>query len=124
MGMLVKDCMTKDVISLPVTKSIKDAVSEMIKFSVSSIVIIDADNRPVGLITAYDILELENNESDSREESLEKFKKSLISVTEEEKMEDAAKKFLDNNIHHLVVVDENFELTGVLSTFDLSKIFS
>ncbi|MHA1984093.1 MAG: CBS domain-containing protein [Candidatus Hodarchaeales archaeon] len=122
MSIPIKEVMTKDVISLPSTKSLKDAADEMVKHSISSIVILDSESKPIGLTTPFDVIEQLLMGKDIQEITLDTFEKPIIVVDKNDKVSVAAVKFLKYNIHHLAVTDGNGTLAGVISTYDLAKV--
>lgn len=123
----VTQFMTKDVIALPANKTVKDAIELMRKYDISSVVIVDPEDhhKPIGLKTSYDLLELFLSQSNGSalDIPLKKYIKDLLSLNEEATMGDAAKMFLDYQIHHIVILSHEGELAGILSTLDLAKAF-
>jgi CBS domain-containing protein len=122
MSVPIKDVMTKDVISLPGDKSLRDAADEMVKHSISSIVILDSETKPIGVITPFDVIENLLAGKDIQEITLDSFEKPIIVVDKDDKVSVAAVKFLKYNIHHLAVTNGDGTLAGVVSTYDLAKI--
>ena len=116
--------MTKDVITLPANKTVADAAQVMLQYDISSVVIVNPEKDvPFGLISPYDILELVMKKK-SLDLSLKDYYKPLISIRENESIAEAGKRFYENQVHHLVVVNDSFQMIGILSTLDLAKYFN
>ncbi|OLS23822.1 MAG: Inosine-5'-monophosphate dehydrogenase [Candidatus Heimdallarchaeota archaeon LC_3] len=122
MSVSIKEVMIKDIVSLPLNKTLLDAANEMNTHSIGSIVILDTFSKPIGLITPFDVIEHMLNKRDINEILLKSFEKPLIVVNENDKVTAAAIKFLKYNIHHLAVTNNNGDLVGVISTYDLAKV--
>lgn len=122
MSIPIKEVMTKEVISLPKNKSLKEAADEMVKHSISSIVILDNESKPIGVITPFDVIEQLLKGNNLQDISVDTFEKPIIVVDKEDKVSVAAIKFLKYNIHHLAVTSDNGTLAGVISTYDLAKV--
>ncbi len=55
---ILKHVMTKNVCTLGVEGTVGDAIHSIISNEISSVVVVDADNKPLGIITTFDIMKL------------------------------------------------------------------
>ena len=122
MSVPIKEIMSNDIITLPADQTVQYAAQEMIANAIGSIVILDTeDNKPIGIITPYDIMESIIAGKDIAKIPLSSFNRPLIQVNEDDPVSAAAVKFINFQIHHLIVTNNENELTGILSTLDLAK---
>ena len=115
----IGDIATKDVITVEQGATIQDAARIMAKNKVSSLIIIDNNSIPVGIVTDRDLREKvvakgrDVNEPISNIMSL-----PLIRVDARDYCFEAVLKMIRHNIHHLLVVKDG-ELKGVITNHDL-----
>lgn len=115
----IEDIATKNVITLHKNASIKEAAEVMAKNKISSLVIIDDNNIPAGIVTDRDLREKvvakarDVNEPVSNIMSL-----PLIRVDANAYCYEAILKMIRHGIHHLLVVKDG-ELKGILTNHDL-----
>ena len=91
---------------------------------VGSIIIMDQNNKPVGIITERDIVR--RAVSDCKDPSITKateiMSNPLITVEKDTYLYEAAKKMVKNNIRRLPVVKNN-TLVGIVTVTDIIKYF-
>jgi len=122
-GHLVSDIMTKKVISIDETKTIKEAASLMNEAKIGSI-IITKDDMPVGILTERDFVTKIAVEEIPLSVSLSQVMiKPLLMVTPNQTVWEAAEIMKNMGIHRLAVQEGN-KIIGMVSTTDLVKIFS
>ena len=122
-GRLVSDIMTKKVISIDETKTIKEAASLMNEAKIGSI-IITKDDIPVGILTERDFVTKIAVEEIPLSVSLSQVMiKPLLVVTPNQTVWEAAEIMKNMGIHRLAV-QEGGKIIGMVSTTDLVKIFS
>ncbi len=115
----IGDIATKEVITVEQGATIQDAARIMAKNKVSSLIIIDNNSIPVGIVTDRDLREKvvakgrDVNEPISNIMSL-----PLIRVDARDYCFEAVLKMIRHNIHHLLVVKDG-ELKGVITNHDL-----
>jgi CBS domain-containing protein len=97
----------------------------MKKGKVSSIIIIDQNTAPVGIITERDIVR--RVISDGKDPKITKatdiMSKPLITVEEDTHLYDVAKKMVKYKIRRLPVVKTNNTLVGIVTVTDLIKYY-
>jgi CBS domain-containing protein len=135
---LVKNFMSKKVVTCRKSDSLKFALSIMNKNQVSRLVVTDEDGYPVGLITTNTLLThsdyFTKGNTRSRDYLLpinrEKLTVSdlltdeLLTINEEDDLALAASKMIKNKIGGIPVVDSNQNLVGIVSKTDIVKAFS
>ena len=79
--------------------------------------IVDAEGRPLGIITKLDILETLGEERRTAREIMMPFARSLeVSAT----VGEAATVMSNERVHHVLVVDEARTLVGLVSSLDIA----
>jgi len=119
----VKDIMKKNVITLDVTITVKDAASVMSDAKIGSI-IITKENIPVGILTERDIVTRIIVEEKPLSTPLsEVMSKPLLSISPDKTVWEAAEIMKNSEIHKIAVQDGN-NLVGIVTSTDLIKICS
>ena len=135
---LVKNFMSKKVVTCRKSDSLKFALSLMNKNQVSRLVVTDEDGYPVGLITTNTLLThsdyFTKGNTRSRDYLLpinrekltvnDLLTDELLTINEEEDLALAASKMIKNKIGGIPVVDSNRNLVGIVSKTDVVKAFS
>lgn len=136
---LVKDFMSKKVVTCRKTDSIKFALSLMNKNEVSRLVVTDENGYPIGLITTNTLLThsdyFTKGKTRSRDyllpiEGGEKLvvkdllNDELITISEADDLAAAASLMIKNKVSGIPVVDSKKNLIGVVSKTDVVKAFS
>ena len=114
----VKRIIYKEPVVCRSDTSIADAVSEMERSGVSSIVVIDDDRKPVGILTHKDLKNviIRGKKSDS----VADFMSSPVrTINTEATIFDALTKMIDSGIDHLVVVTKEERVFGVITRKDI-----
>ena len=119
----VKDIMSKNVISIDITMTVKDAASMMNDAKIGSI-IITKENTPVGILTERDFVTRIAGEAKPLSTLLsEVMSKPLLSISPDKTVWEAAEIMKNSEIHKVVVQDGN-NLVGIVTATDLIKICS
>ena len=119
----VKDVMISDLARLDVSTSIRDAAKLMDKKDIGCI-IVTKNQLPVGILTERDFVKRIAAKEISLTASLEKVMSSpLIEIDSNETVWEAAQIMKTNNIHKLLVKQDN-QIIGIVTTTDLIKICS
>jgi signal-transduction protein with cAMP-binding, CBS, and nucleotidyltransferase domain len=119
----VKDVMISDLARLDVSTSIKDAAKLMDKKDIGCI-IVTKNQLPVGILTERDFVKRIAAKEIPLTASLEKVMSSpLIEIDSNETVWEAAQIMKTNNIHKLLVKQNN-QIIGIVTTTDLIKICS
>lgn len=103
-------------------QSLKEAIKLMSTNNVGSVVIVDPENRPIGIITHSDILRSIEIETPLTEPVGRVMSYPVQTINSGASVLDAYFKFLSNGVNHLVVVDDE-KLVGVVSIKDVIYYF-
>jgi CBS domain-containing protein len=136
---LVKDFMTKKVVTCRKSDSLKYALSLMNKNQVSRLVVTNENGFPIGLISTNTLLihsdYFTKGNTRSRdyllpihgEENItvnDLLNDELLTMNEEEDLAIAANKMIKNKVSGIPVIDSNQNLVGIVSKTDIVKVFS
>ena len=123
MTITVSDMMTKKLESIEELSSIQDAAKRMRDTNVSSLVVVDSEGKPRGIVTERDIVRKAcvNDVSTSKVINKEIMSSRLITIDPDSSASTAVDIMLRNNIRHLLVVDkDNAEKPiGMITPLDL-----
>ena len=122
-NMLVRDIMTRDVVTITSDETILDACNKYSKHRVGCLVVVDEDN-PEGIITERDIIEkIIRRDRDPKTTKVKDIMTSnLKMIHASAKIEDAAKMMRKYNIKKLPVILNN-KIVGIVTVTDLSNLF-
>jgi CBS domain-containing protein len=120
-AILVKDMMSVNVKTGKPDSKLKEIIQKMVKFNISSVVILDRE-RPVGIITERDLLKQLVNPSFNLEimEAKDIMSSPLFSIDEDADIDQASKMMLDHNVKKLPVV-KNGRLIGIITSSDIIR---
>jgi len=127
MTILVRDLMRKNPYTVAESASIQDTARIMNDKKVSSLVILDEDNNPVGLVTERDLVRKVciNDLPTNRVTNKEIMSSPLITIDSESSATTATDLMLKNNVRHLLVIDneskDNNQPIGIITPLDLVK---
>ena len=132
--MIVKDVMTKNLIFVYPETSITEAKAIMTKKNISKLPVLDKNNQLVGLITKNDMAKAGPSDATSLDMfeigyllsklTVEKFMtKKVVTVSEDEVVEEAARIMVDNEIG-CVPVMKNDLVVGIVTESDLFHLFT
>lgn len=110
----------KPPITVKLGTRVIDAVKIMYNNNVGSVVIVDEKGMPVGIFTERDLMRAIacNKDLNDSVEKLGTYGK-LITVKRNSPIGEVAEKMVKNNIRHVVVVDCEGKLVGVISMRDI-----
>ena len=127
MTILVRDLMKKNPYTVAESASIQDTARIMNDKKVSSLVILDEDNNPVGLVTERDLVRKVciNDLPTNRVTNKEIMSSPLITIDSESSATTATDLMLKNNVRHLLVIDneskDNNQPIGIITPLDLVR---
>ena len=115
----VRELITKKVITASKDLSVKEAAEVMSKNSISSIVLVDSEGIPAGIVTDRDLRDKVIAKDRSVRDPIHTImSRSLIKADAGDYCFEALLKMIRYNIHHLLVI-ENGRLKGVATNHDL-----
>lgn len=109
--------------SIQTEPSAMDVTSLMIKNGVGSVVVVDSDNKPIGIITERDLLKniFASGKSPKDIAAKDIMSSPVITVQAIDSVETASAVMTKKKIKRLVVIEQDGSLAGVLSVTDISR---
>lgn len=92
----------------------------MLRTHIGCVPVVDADGRPLGMITKYDLIE-RHGSSRPALTAAQLMMPLTIAVSERATIAHAATLMAAEDIHHLLVVDDAGQLIGIVSTMDIVR---
>jgi CBS domain-containing protein len=122
--MNVRDGMTKLVLTIGPTHTLREAARQMSKRRVGAAVVIDPEHASVGILTERDVLDSIAAGQDPDTETVEHHRtQDLVVASPNWTLEQAAAAMVGGGFRHLVVV-EGQEVTGLLSMRDIVRCWA
>lgn len=124
--MHVRDLMTTDVVAVAPTTSIRDAARMMFRYRVSGLPVVDPEGHVLGIITEGDFLAMELKRADggdTPEFVSEVMSHSVLTVSPDLEVMDAARYMFEHDVKRVVVVEDG-TMTGIISRFDIVAGFT
>ena len=115
----VRDILARDVVSCLPDKSIQDAINLMYKEGVGSIVVVDKEKKPLGIITARDLRKIIAEKIDLSQPISKVMSTPVTCISEDCTIYEAYLLQTSKPLNHLVVVDATNRVKGVVTTKDL-----
>ncbi len=112
--MLIKDIMSKDVITADLKTSIKEAKQKININSIGRLIIVE-DGKVVGIITDGDLVQKKSLEISISEVMT----KDVITIYENQNVKEAAQILSDNQIGGVPVLDKGDDLVGIITAEDI-----
>jgi len=123
MTVTVSDMMTKELETIEEASSVLDAAMRMRDTNVSSLVVVDKEGKPLGIVTERDIVRKAcvNDVSTSKVTNKEIMSPRLITIDPDSSASTAIDIMLRNNIRHLLVInkDKPEKPLGMITPLDL-----
>lgn len=123
----VSDLMRKNVFAIEESASIQNSAMKMKDKKVSSLLVVDSDGKPIGLVTERDLVRKVciNDVRTSEVKNKEIMSSPLITIDSKSSPSTAADLMLKHNVRHLLVVDGNSKdttkLIGMVTPLDFTK---
>jgi len=125
MTLTILDILRKKLETIEETTSIQEAAKKMKDKNVSSLVIVDMSGKPVGLVTERDLVRKVciNDVRTSTVTSKEIMSSPPITIDSKSSPSAAADMMLENNVRHLLVVDEGSanKPIGIITPLDFTR---
>ena len=123
MTLNVSDMMTKKLELIEATASVQETAKKMKDTNVSSLLIVDNEGKPLGLVTERDLARKVciNDVYTSKITNKEIMSSPIITINSKSSASEAVDLMLRNNIRHLIVVDESHtnRPVGMITPLDL-----
>ena len=119
----VESFMTKNIVTLNDTASIREAVNLMAERSISCIVIIDANKKPRGIITERDLVKkvLYKNMNPDEATINSIMSSPVVGISKDTDILEAMMTMQKNRFRRVIVTDSNGDLIGLVTQTDLFK---
>lgn len=140
--MNISKCMKRNVVSIPVDATVREAAAIFVKKHVGMLPVVDKDGKPVGVVGLRDLLSLElpvfvnfiadvdyvhdfGAVEDTRpsaralDKSVKSLMKEAVTVEEDCGLLRAYALMLQHNLHDMLVVDKDGKLSGIASRVDI-----
>jgi CBS domain-containing protein len=124
----VKDLMRKKIETIEESVSVQEAAKKMKEKNVSSLVVVDENGRPLGLITERDLVRKVciNDIYTSKIINREIMSSPLITVKSKSLSSEAVDIMLQNNVRHLLVIDDQSseyvnKPIGIITPLDFTR---
>ena len=123
MTLNVSDMMTKKLESIEGTASVQETAKKMKDTNVSSLLVLDAEGKPQGLVTERDLVRklCINDIYTSKVTNKEIMSSPIITIDSKSSASEAVDMMLRNNIRHILLVDESYahKPVGMITPLDL-----
>ena len=116
----VKEYMKKNVIVVNRNTTLRDVAKIMTENNVGSVIVVD-NGKPIGIITERDIVRAIGRNKDLNSKAEEIMTSSLITIKEDSPITGALSLMRSYNIRHLPVIDNEGNLTGIISIRDVAR---
>jgi CBS domain-containing protein len=119
---LVERLMTDPTITVSREETAAAVARRMLEADVKSVVVVDEERRPEGILTSTDYLEMTAEGVNPHETTVAAFLTTdVVTATPDEEVGTVAGRMLSKGISHLPVVDADGRLAGIITTTDLTE---
>jgi CBS domain-containing protein len=117
--------MSTDLLTVSPDTLVEDAAKLLLDNAVSSLLVVDGDNRLRGILTTTDFVTIVSKSQPKAETTVSRYMTTdVVTTTAQERIRDVAATMLDRGFHHMPVVDETEGVIGMVSTTDLAAYVS
>lgn len=121
----VGNLMTTPVKTVSAGTPAKEAASQMLEEGISSVVVVDGENRLEGILTSTDFVAIAAAEGSADAFSVADYMTTdVVTTTANESIESVADQLIEHGIHHVPVVDDREGVVGMMTTTDLTAYLS
>ena len=118
----VAEVMNTSVLTVDPSATIGEAAEKMIEAGVGAVVVIEDLARIVGIITERDLMRAVAQRARAAEARVRQWMtESVVTITPDTEIKDAAKMMFEKNFRHLPVVNKDGRLMGIASLRRLSQ---
>ena len=124
-GAPVTQLMSTDIHTVTPDATITDAAGTLVAEGISSLVVVNDTNEPVGMFTTTDLARAVSDGKAGGETTVEAYMTTeFFTLNAGNGVRDAAAKMMGEGVHHLPVVDEDGGVIGMVSTMDITAYLS
>jgi len=118
-GVSVRDLMTAPVMTVEADESLSEVAWAMTEKGIRSLAVIDADCRPVGILTSTDYLAAAADGADPETATVADYMtEGVETISPDAAVEGVAALLVDGGFNHVPVAEDG-EVVGILSSTDL-----
>jgi len=122
---LVGSLMSAPVRTVTADERVRTAAETMIGHGISSVVVVDGDNQPEGILTSTDYVQIAADDAAAGETAVRAYMTTdLITTTANERVADVAQTMMSRGVHHVPVVDDSTGVVGMITTKDFAAYLS
>lgn len=114
----IQSVMSRATITCRPDAEVETLMAVMTSNHIGCIPIVDSSNRPVGIVTKLDLIECRNAKPRTASDVMMPCAMTLMPT---DTVSHAAKLMSAESFHHVLVVDTERTLVGVISTFDITR---
>ena len=115
----VSDIMVKDVVTAKENDKIRDIAIRMYEKKIGSVVIVDDEGKPIGIVTERDLVYVVARALTPDTPAWMVMTENPVVINENALVTEAMEKMRELNIRHLPVVDTSGKLVGMVSFRDI-----
>lgn len=120
--LLVRDIMTESVVVLAENTALMEAATTLSNMGVTGAPVCDPQGRVIGVVSKSDIIaRMTSGASGSELHVGDLMSTKVFSVRPEEPLGRAVRQMVSENVHRIMVVDEEQKLLGILTPMDVLK---
>lgn len=118
----IERLMSSPVLTVAPDDSAAEAADAMRDAGANSVVIINQESHPVGILTSTDYVAMTSDAVNPHQTPVDAFATAdLVTARPDETVGTAAKTMTTHNISHLLVVDDDEQAVGIVTTTDLTE---
>ena len=124
----ISDIMRKKLISIEESASVQEAAKKMMDKNISSLIVVDENSRPIGLVTERDLVRKVciQDAYTSKVITKEIMSSPLITIDSKSSPSEAVDIMLQNNVRHLLVIDNESsedinKSIGIITPLDFTR---
>ncbi|MFC7229579.1 CBS domain-containing protein [Salinirubellus salinus] len=113
--------MTTDLHTVSPETLVEDAANEMLANEIGSVVVVDEEHQPQGILTTTDFVRIVAERKPKDETPVSAYmSESVLTGSAQDSIREVADRLVTYGIHHLPIVDETEGLIGMVTTTDLA----
>jgi CBS domain-containing protein len=113
--LLVKHIMVENVVTANSNITVKRAIETLYEKHIGSIVVVDDDEKCVGIFTERDVIRVVAKNAQLNQPIDKVMTKNVVTIQEETSLDEARRLIVTHRIRHLPVVNQENKLVGLLS---------
>ena len=122
--MTLKEFMSRNLESIDITATLQQAAKKMTNKDISSLIIVDKSDAPVGIVSERDIVRkcCSREDMDIKLATVSEIMSSpVITINQKSSPREAAELLVKNKIRHLLVVDDTGRRMGIITPMDFTR---